>query len=96
MEKVTRLVQGVTMGHAGMLRATQRDRQQGQVATCRAELGTTKHNRRTRHGRQPCRAALVRGGCTQHTAGAERLREGSGSLSLGLLALREAALPAPE
>lgn len=95
MEKVMWLVQGVTVGHTGMLRATQRDRQQGQAATCRAELGTATHNRCTRHWRQPCRAAVVGGGCTQRAVGAERLR-GSGLLSPSLLAQGVAALLALE
>lgn len=81
---MTWLIQGLTVGYAGMLQATQRDQQQGQAATCRAELGALDHNHRTRHRRQAYKAALVGGGCTQQVQRERR------SLPPSLLAWGEA------
>lgn len=74
MEKVMWLVQGITIGHARMLRVTQRDHQQRQAPTCWAELGTNKHNHHTRHWRQPFRAALAEGDVCSAREAQRRIR----------------------
>lgn len=61
MEERMWFIQSVTTGHAGMVQATQKDHQQGQVS----RGGTAKDSHSTRQQRQPCRAALDGGRCVQ-------------------------------
>lgn len=83
MEKIMWFIQSITAGHAGMVQATQRDHQQGQVSRTGTAIA---QDSRDNPAEQPWLKGEV------YAVGSWMLGEGLGSLSLGLLALGEGTL----